>query len=90
MVEILIIAAMTTSPVQGGQQDGDHTQRVYVCRANEEFFEQGSRICLDLSGTPRTAVCGTVLNNSAWRFLDETCTPDQPSPPVANPSDDVE
>lgn len=88
MIEILIIAAMSTSPIPSGQQDGDYTQRPYVCQANGLFFEEGERACLAIPGAPRTAICGTVLNNSAWRFVDESCTPQQPAT-TAEPNEDL-
>ncbi|MHB2264693.1 hypothetical protein [Aliihoeflea sp. PC F10.4] len=88
MIEMLIIAAMSTSPIPSGQQEGDYTQRKYVCQANGLFFEEGERACLAVPGASRTAICGTVLNNSAWRFVDEPCAPQQPST-TAEPDKDT-
>ena len=75
MIELLIIAAMSTAPVESGQLDGDYTQRRYVCQANGEFFKKGETACLNVPGAPRPALCDTVLNNSAWKPMNGTCRP---------------
>lgn len=51
MIELLVIAAMSTAPVESGQLDGDYTQRRYVCQANGEFFKKGETACLNVPGT---------------------------------------
>lgn len=78
MLEILVIAAMSTSPIESGQLDGDYTQRRYVCQANGEFFVKGDTACLEIPGAPRPALCDTVLNNSAWKPMRGTCRPGEP------------
>jgi len=75
---MLVIAAMSTAPIESGQLDGDYTQRRYICQANGEFFDEGESACLDIPGAPRPALCSTVLNNSAWRPLEGTCRPGEP------------
>ena len=78
MIELLIIAAVSTTPIESGQLDGDYRQRRYVCQANGEFFDKGETACLNVSGAPRPARCDTVLNNSAWKLLNGTCRPLEP------------
>jgi hypothetical protein len=40
-----------------------------TCRMNNQDYEVGQQVCI----RGQQAVCGQVLNNTAWRFLGDAC-----------------
>ena len=50
-----------------------HTTHACPCRYPGGIAPPGAVICLDVDGKRSLARCEMVLNNSSWRFLDESC-----------------
>jgi negative regulator of sigma E activity len=40
-----------------------------TCRMNQQDYQVGDQVCI----RGQRAVCGQVLNNTAWRFLGDAC-----------------
>ncbi len=43
------------------------------CRAKGQMFDLGETVCIDTGYGPRLAICGMVLNNTAWKPTEQTC-----------------
>jgi hypothetical protein len=52
---------------------GAHTTHPCPCRHPGGVAPPGAVICLNVDGKRSLARCEMVLNNSSWRFLDESC-----------------
>ena len=46
-----------------------------TCRAPGGDFELGRVVCLATHKGPRLAICGMVLNNTAWQISETVCDP---------------
>jgi hypothetical protein len=65
---LLLLAVLTTVTLGTDVSRADCT-----CRAFGRDFDLGHSACLATNSGPRLAVCGMVLNNTAWRFSDTPC-----------------
>jgi len=45
----------------------------WTCVDKGKRLRQGAQVCLNTPKGPRMAVCGKVLNNSAWRISSNIC-----------------
>ena len=47
--------------------------KCYCRTATGEHVELGGKACLKKNGGMQEAICGTVLNNTAWKFTGKPC-----------------
>jgi hypothetical protein len=57
------------------------------CLYQGRYFEQGETVCIHVGGRSRLARCDMELNNSSWKFIQDSCpaalfSPVPPRPPV--------
>ena len=61
---------------------GAHTTHACPCRYPGGVAPPGAVVCLNVDGKRSLARCEMVLNNSSWRFLNQSCPIALPAQPA--------
>ena len=52
------------------------SEGVCTCRAKNVVASEGEVVCVQTANGGRIARCEKVLNNTSWKFLPGSCSPD--------------
>jgi len=81
MKHLLVLTALCApivAPLPATAQSGTNVESAAraipcTCRFKGEDIPVGQTMCLDLPNGPVLAQCGRVLNNTAWKTLQQGC-----------------
>ena len=74
----LLLSAAIPAMAQDGQSLENAAQSIpCTCRFKGHDIPVGQMMCLDLPSGEVTAVCDRVLNNTAWKTVQQGCEADQ-------------